>query len=260
MYDIHCHLAYGLDDGSRSIEESIEMINIYKENGFKGAILTSHYDTSRYLVTADKVNENLEILREKLQENKIEFELYPGNEIQIDDSSISRIKKGELNRLNNSRYVLCELPFLTRPNYLTSIFYQMQLEGWIPIIAHPERYSYVISNPRWLNQFIKTGCLLQMNLSSLNKEDTRNTALFLLDNDMIHMVATDSHQSEWRSPNVNKLLMDLKEIVGEKKYIDLTDINPKKVIDDIFISSNYKELEDIENRKRDKRKWYQFWR
>ncbi|MDD7305126.1 MAG: protein tyrosine phosphatase [Peptoniphilaceae bacterium] len=262
MYDIHCHLIYGEDDGSRSIEESIEMIKIYKSIGYEGSILTSHYDESRYLVTSEKTIEKMNLIKERLNEEKIEFELFPGNEIQINENTIDLIKNNKILRLNNSRYVLCELPFLTRPLYAEEIFYRMQLEGWIPIIAHPERYKYIESDMGLFNNFIKSGCLLQLNLSSLTSKSLAPIAKELLERNMIHFVATDSHQSKWRNPNVKDELDKLKALLGEEKFLQLTTTNPEKVIKDQFISSAYDKVIDLSDKvgKKKKKRWFEFWR
>lgn len=260
MYDTHCHLVFGEDDGSRSLEESIEMIKIYKEVGYAGAILTSHYDEGRYLVTADKVLDKLEMLKDELVRCDIDFELFPGNEIQIDGNTMNLLKEGKILSLNNSRYILCELPFSTKPIYAKEIFYQMQLEGYIPIIAHPERYDYVRNDIAWYDDFIKSGCLLQMNLSSLTSPSIRNLSKEMLDRKMIHLVGTDAHQSEWRSPDVKDELTLLRDLVGDDKFKELTEINPKKIIDNEYISSRYDDIEKNTEKKTKKKKWYEFWR
>lgn len=259
MYDTHCHLIFGEDDGSRSLEESIDMVKTYKDQGYEGLILTSHYDEDRYLVTADRVLAKMEILKEELRKLNIDFDLYPGNEIQINANTLDLLKEGRILSLNKSRYVLCELPFSTKPIYAREVFYQLQLEGYVPIIAHAERYDYIRHDLDWYYDFIKAGCLLQMNLSSLTSPSLKEHSEEMLRRNMIHLVGTDAHQSEWRSPNVKKELERLKELVGSESFTKLTQINPKKIIDDEFISSAYDDLVmDKEDKKR--KKWFEFWR
>lgn len=260
MYDTHCHLIFGEDDGSRSLEESIKMVEIYKQTGYKGAILTSHYDEGRYLVTSDKVLSKLDILKDELKKQNIDFDLYPGNEIQINENTLSLLKDKKVLSLNNSRYVLCELPFSTKPIYAKEIFYQLQLEGYIPIIAHPERYDYIKNEIEWFYQFIKTGCLLQMNLSSITSPNLKDISEEMLSRNMIHLVGTDAHQSEWRSPDVTNELEALKSLVGDEKFEQLTEINPKKIIDNEYISSRYDDLVKTSNDNKRKKKWFEFWR
>src|SRR5699024_1393651 len=131
--------------------------------GYKGAIITPHYDPGRYEVSSDKIYPKIEELKSMIKEEGLNFEIFPGNEIQIDENTIKLLKEGKILRLNDSRYILCELPFFTKPIYAREIFYQIQLEGWTPIMAHPERYSYTENNIDWLKDFIKSGVLLQLN-------------------------------------------------------------------------------------------------
>lgn len=263
MYDIHNHIIPGVDDGARDLDESLAMIKQYIASGFTGIIATSHYDKGRYLVTRDQVEEGVAKIKKRLEEENIDFEIYPGNEIQIDMDSIKDINANKVMRLNDTRYVLCELPMMTKPNYAENIFYEMQLNGWIPIIAHAERYSYVQDNPDWLLKFIKTGCLVQMNLSSLTRSDSKAVSEELLKRNMVHIIGTDAHQSEWRSPNVVKELDILRNLVDEEKFEILTETNPKKVINNQHIPAKYNdvvknEVEEIMPKK-EKKKWFKFW-
>lgn len=261
MYDIHCHLAFGVDDGSESLEESLEMIKIYKRVGYTGAIVTSHYDKGRFTVMGPTVREKIGIIKDVLKDEGIDFSLFPGNEVQIDGDTVSLLKKGDLNRLNDSRYVLCELPFFTKPNYAKDIFYELQLEGRVPIIAHPERYQYVRKNPNRIVDFINSGCLLQMNISSLSSKDSEETARYLLEKNFIQVVATDSHSSRWRNPNNSKEFGLLKDLVGENKYRELVEVNPEKIVKNDFIRVSPVEIdEQSEGSDKKKRRKFGFWR
>lgn len=242
IYDIHNHLIPGVDDGAQDLDESITMIKQYIESGYSGVVTSSHYDKGRYLVTRDKVLEGIEKIKNRLIEENISFELYPGNEIQIDSSSIADIKAGKVLRLNETRYVLCELPMQTKPLYAKQIFYEMQLEGWTPIIAHPERYEYVRKNPDWLLEFIKSGCLVQINLSSIFNPALRDIARKLLDRNMVHIIATDAHQSDWRKPYVKEELDQLKDLIGQDRFDTYLSVNPQKVINDQHINSHFSKV------------------
>lgn len=258
LYDIHNHLVPYVDDGSRSMDETILMIEQYIESGYGGVIATSHYDKGRYVVEANEVLAGLAEIREELDKRGITFDLYPGNEIQLEVKTVQDIVDRKVLRLNNSRYVLCELPMLTKPSYVEDVVYEMQLNGWTPIIAHPERYTYVQENPDWLLPFIKKGCLVQMNLSSLFNPGVQELSRSLLNKGLVHLIGTDAHQSEWRSPQVKEQLEELNELIGTEKFEVLTSINPRKVIDDEMISSTIKYVsqEKVEPKKK---KWYKFW-
>ncbi len=242
MIDIHNHIIYGVDDGSRNIDESLRMIDLYKEAGFNKIIATSHYDRSRYMVDSNEIRKKVEI--------------YPGHEVQVEPGIIKKIKSGEILTLNDSRYVLCELSFVNKPNFLKDLFYNIQLEGYIPIIAHAERYPYVEKDISWLEEFIKSGALIQINYSSIKSH--YETTKSLLERNMVHIIGTDAHQSEWRSPDIRSYKDEILEIVTEDKFETLATINPAKVINDQFISSGYDKI--IKPKEKKKKSIFNFWR
>lgn len=256
MIDIHNHIIYGVDDGSRDIEESLRMIEIYKEASFDQIIATSHYDSSRYKVDAGEIKEKVQILNAEIDKLGLDFRIYPGHEIQVELDMIKKLKSGELLTLNGSKYVLCELSFVNKPNFLKDLFYNMQLEGYIPIIAHAERYPYVEDHIEWLEDFIKAGALVQINYASIKSH--ADTTRELLQRNMVHIIGTDAHQSEWRSPDILAYKDEIENIISTETFDKLSTINPQKVIDNDFISSDYdKIIRPVEKKKKG---IFSFWR
>ena len=256
MIDIHNHIIYGVDDGSRNIDESLRMINLYKEAGFNKIIATSHYDRSRYMVDSNEIRKKVDILNTEIDKKNIDFKIYPGHEVQVEPGIIKKIKSGEILSLNDSRYVLCELSFVNKPNFLKDLFYNIQLEGYIPIIAHAERYPYVEKDIDWLEEFIKSGALIQINYSSIKSH--YETTKSLLERNMVHIIGTDAHQSEWRSPDIRSYKDEILEIVTEDKFETLSTSNPQRIIDDKFISSGYENI--IRPNKKKNKSIFNFWR
>lgn len=253
MIDIHNHIIYGVDDGSRSLEESMEMVGLYKKAGFDKIIATSHFDRSRFMVDANEIRQKCEILNAEIARNEIDFKIYPGHEIQVEPNTTKLINDKTLNTLADSRYVLLELSFLNPPLFLKDLIYNLQLEGYVPIIAHAERYSYVKKNIDYLLDFIKMGALIQANYSSISKDDTLK---IMLERNMVHILATDAHQSEWRSPDIREYKNEIVDIIGESKFETLATTNPSKIINDEYISSAYDEIRIVEKKK----SIFNFWR
>lgn len=256
MIDIHNHIIYGVDDGSRNIDESLGMIDLYKEAGFNKIIATSHYDRSRYMVDSNEIREKVDILNTEIDKKNIDFKIYPGHEVQVEPDIIKKIKSGEILSLNDSRYVLCELSFVNKPNFLKDLFYNIQLEGYIPIIAHAERYPYVEKDIDWLEEFIKSGALIQINYSSIKSH--YETTKSLLERNMVHIIGTDAHQSEWRSPDISSYKDEILEVIAEDKFETLSTSNPQRIIDNKFISSGYENI--IRPSKKKKKSIFNFWR
>ncbi len=242
MIDLHCHLLPYVDDGSESIEESIEMIRMYKRSGYSGAVCTSHYYPEKYAVTREQVLESIAALQEELLRQELTFDLYPGNEIFLDVQTPKVMEENRAASLNGSRYLLLELPFLTKPNYARDLIYRLQLNGYIAVLAHCERYSYVQDDPEWLLELIKIGCLIQVNIGSISSNPggrVFRTLETLLDSGMVHLIATDAHGSSGRSPAVETQLAAFQERMGEEWFQRIAVNNPKKVIQNQFISSGY---------------------
>jgi protein-tyrosine phosphatase len=241
MIDIHSHILPSVDDGAEDIEESIAMARIYLKNEIKKVIATPHYIEGYENSTKENNLLALEKLKEALDKEGLDLKIYLGNEIYISMDIASLLKEGKVSTLNDSRYVLVELPMIDMPMYTESVIYELLLKGYIPIIAHPERNSSIMADPNILYELISKGALAQLNLPSLEGkygEEIKATAEILLKHNMIHFVGTDAHSKDRRAPNVKNSLDLLLELVGETAFIEITYLNPLKVISDELISPN----------------------
>lgn len=232
MKDIHSHILYGIDDGARSIEESIEILEKLYESGVTDIILTPHYiSNSKYI---SSVLENKKILN-KIKRKYKKINLYLGNEVYIDYNLVELLDKKLITTLNNSRYLLIELPMNSIVNDLDSMIYELMRRGVTPIIAHPERYSYVQKNIKYLDQFIDMGVLLQGNYESLfgkYGKGSEKTLKKLLKKDYITFLGSDIHRND-SDIHTNEVVNKLRKIVkDEDKISDLIDNNIYKVIND----------------------------
>ena len=164
MIDMHCHILYGIDDGCKTIEESIETIINMKSVGFNTIVLTPHYiEDSLFKANNNLKLERLEILKEELLKNNIDVNLFLGNEIFINESINELIINKEIRSINNTRYILIELPFDNQILNLDDYIYELSLKGYKVIIAHPERYSYFKDDYKEANYLYDSGVLFQVN-------------------------------------------------------------------------------------------------
>lgn len=191
MKDIHNHLLYGIDDGSDTFDKSIQLLKELNDRGVTDIVLTPHYIIGTNYNSSNK--EKLKLLKKLQKETNIK--LYLGNEVYIDNNIIEYIKKGEISTINNSRYLLMELPLKEKLENTKDIIFNLRREGIIPIIAHPERYHHL--DIKYLEELIYQGCLFQGNISSLTgkygKFAKENLEL-LLKKHMIHVLGTDTHK------------------------------------------------------------------
>ena len=233
MIDFHTHILPNIDDGSRSIDETFNLIKEAKEIGFEGIVLTSHYIENYYETDVPERDVWVKAISENLQAKGIETNLYLANEIYISDNMMNLLEQGKASTINNSCYVLFELPLNSEPLNLYDVIYSLQENKLIPILAHPERYSYVQKEPELVYDLIEKGCLMQSNYGSIIGQYGVKAEFIVrkfLENNMIHFLGSDVHRQNSIYPKIPFALEKISEIVGEHKLEELTTINPKLVL------------------------------
>lgn len=233
MIDIHNHLLFGVDDGSKSLEESLEMARQYVDAGYEGVVLTAHYYENVYTSTKEDNEKRFGILKDALAKENIPLDIYLGNELYYSAHIPRWLKERKIHSMNGTAFVLMEFPMMDDPLHVSELVYQMQMEGFTPIFAHVERYAFVQKNPKVLLEYLNKGCVMQMNLDSVFSEGKTGKALqYLLERKMIQVAASDSHQSEWRSPaKIPAALEKLSTMVDENYFNQLVYENPKRIIE-----------------------------
>lgn len=233
MIDFHTHILPNIDDGSRSIDETFNLIKEAKEVGFEGIVLTSHYIENYYETDVPERDVWVKAITENLQAKGIETNLYLANEIYISDNMMRLLEEGKASTINNSCYVLFELPLNSEPLNLYDVIYSLQENKLIPILAHPERYSYVQKEPELVYDLIEKGCLMQANYGSIIGQYGVKAEFIVrkfFENNMIHFLGSDVHRQNSIYPKIPFALEKIREIVGEQKLEELTTINPKLVL------------------------------
>lgn len=164
MIDMHSHILPGIDDGSYSIEESIEMIREAYEAGFSEIVSTSHFIEESYNATKKDREELIDMIYAKLEKENINIKIYNGAEAYITTNLNEFILKKDLPTINGTKYLLMELPMTNQILYLNDIIYELKSNGIVPIIAHPERYTYIQKNPKMLEELIRTRRIISIKL------------------------------------------------------------------------------------------------
>ena len=245
MIDVHSHILPNIDDGSRSIDETFNLIKEAKEAGFEGIICTSHYMENYYETDRPEREVWINAIHENLKNKNIEMNLYLGNEIYMSDNIIKLLEDGKATTMNDTSYVLFELPLNVEPMNLYDMVYEMQQYKIVPILAHPERYSFVQTDPELIYDLIDKGVLMQANYGSIVGQYGKKAQMIVqkfLENNMIHMLGTDAHRQNTIYPKIPEILVELKSLIGEEKLNELTTINPELVINNkrIDIRKPYK--------------------
>ena len=231
--DLHSHILYGIDDGSKTIEESIVLLKEMEKIGTKELILTPHYiENSKYNANNRSKEALFRQLKKKVKEEKINIDLYLGNEVFFSNNMIELIKKGEIKTLNKSKYLLFEFPMTRFYNNSLEVINQLVSNGYIPVLAHPERYIEFQKNPNLVIEYLKSGVLLQGNFTSLFGKYGRHSRKVLklyLKNKWITFLGSDvHHEVAYDNKKLEKMLL---KITKDKKYTEeLLSKNFDKVI------------------------------
>ena len=229
MTDIHSHILFDVDDGAKNIDESITLLKKLSEIGFKNVILTPHYiKGSEYNSQNKEKLTKLKELKEELTTQNININIYLGNEIFINSEIYDLIKTGYIYTLNNTKYILVELPFHNQIVNLEDIIYELKVKGLVPIIAHPERYSYFQKNYKEIDRLREEGFLFQGNYASIlgyYGKESQKLLKYMLKKQYIDYLGTDIHRvnKTYVIDNIKKIEKKILKITKEDYYKEIKD-------------------------------------
>lgn len=230
--DCHSHILYGIDDGSKDIDMSMEIIEKMANMRFKEIILTPHY-ISYYHANNELKRQLFTNLKNKVQENNIDIKLYLANEVRITSDILGLIKNDEISLLGN--YLFLELPFDQKIHNLDKIIYDLQSNNINIILVHPERYAYLSKED--YQKLIDSDVLFQSNYESIIGKygsGAKKRVKYLLDNKMVYLLGTDVHRpttmmfSQW-----DKIERKIKKFIGNEEYQNLVYNNINNILNDI---------------------------
>ena len=215
MIDMHSHIINGIDDGSKSIEMTINMLKKAELSGTTDIIATPHFMRGRFEVEYNEVLKKVEELKGISRENNIDINIYAGQEVYYSRKLLEYYNDKIIGTINNSKYMLIELPMLEfNIEEVINTIYELQIRGITPIIAHPERYKQFIKKPSMINALIKEGMLFQLNAGSIAGDfgkDVKKTATKYLEHNIYSVVGSDAHRDRGRDTDMRKTLNILEE-------------------------------------------------
>ena len=202
MIDIHCHLIPAVDDGPGTVEQAVEMAKRAASEGVTAIVVTPHAFHPQFETGELNVQHAASTLQTILHKEGIALDLYPGQEIRVFGNLVEALEKGEALSLAGSRYVLVEFPSDSVPAYAEKLFFDLQTEGYTPVIAHPERNKEFATNPKRLMDFVSSGALSQITNGSLTGEfgqNVKDLSFAFLRNGLSHVIASDAHSTGRRT-------------------------------------------------------------
>lgn len=238
MIDIHSHIIPGVDDGAASETEAAVMLRLAVETGTKAIVATPHYyNRWQCTVSSSKrlMDERFERFRAFIDNADIDMRVYQGAELFGVNNITELVRHGEIITLNGSRYVLVEFDFeddFARVRYCTS---QLVSSGYVPVIAHPERYGFLQKEPSNVYWFLEHGCLLQINKGSpLGRygSGAMKYSRWLLENRFVHAVASDCHSPFRRTSDMSRTHEWISLNFGQSYANTIFEENPMMILMD----------------------------
>ncbi|MDQ3278993.1 MAG: hypothetical protein M3Q06_11750 [Bacteroidota bacterium] len=194
--DMHSHILPGIDDGSPDVETSIQLIKGLQSMGYQKFIATPHIFWEIHPNTPERITESLANLREGLQEHGMEIDLHAAAEYYIDEHFEGLLQnKTPLLTISENK-VLVEFSMVTAPLELQRVIFDLQIAGYQPVIAHPERYTYLLFRKELFDELKEAGCMFQLNLLSLTGyygRQVQDLAEYLCKKEYYDLAGTDLH-------------------------------------------------------------------
>ena len=234
MIDIHNHILFGVDDGSPNLKTSLQMIRQSASDGITHIILTPHYVHKQkgYSESYEVLEEKYKLLKEEIEKEKLDVQLFLGAELFINRNLDRFLEEKTVHTMANSKYVLVEFPMDSYlPDY-DEYLYNITLSGYSLIIAHPERYEFVMKNPEFVKRWTDEGYLLQSNGDSLKDRRKAKVIRFLIENGLLSFIASDGHSPNGRPAILSEAYKEIEKYYSKEIAERLFEKNAECILRD----------------------------
>jgi protein-tyrosine phosphatase len=205
VIDLHCHILPGIDDGASDVSVSLAMARAQVKQGVTVVACTPHILPGLYHNSGPAIREAIAQLQGVLQQEGIPLRLVTGADVHMTPDFAGGLRSGRLLSLADSRYVLVEPPHHTAPPQLEDFFFNLVVAGYVPILTHPERLSWVPSRYEMIKRLVQGGVWMQLTAASFTGAFGRNALYWaerMLDDGCVHVLASDAHDAERRPPDL----------------------------------------------------------
>jgi len=202
MIDIHCHVLPGIDDGAKDEADAIAMAQQAVNSGISTVIATPHHKNRTYENEKSFIQKDVLRLNQLFEESNIPLDVLAGQEVRIFGEIVEDFEKGEIQTLNDSKYLLLEFPSDSVPQYAEQLIFDIQRAGMTPVIAHPERNRDLYTDPNRLYELISQGALAQLTSGSLSGvfgKEINQVSHQMLEHNLVHFIASDAHNVDTRN-------------------------------------------------------------
>jgi protein-tyrosine phosphatase len=232
VIDLHTHVLPGIDDGAADLEDAVAMARLAVDDGILVLVATPHANVGRpHADVAERVAE----LQAALDAAAVKLRVLPGAEIALSPDVPARLSDRTLPTLAGSRYVLVELPFNVAPPNVEQTLFEIQVAGFVPVMAHAERYRYTQGTPERLAEWCQRGSILQVNAGSLRGDfgpGSRRAAEEVVRRGWPAVLASDAHESRRRRPELAFARALVAEMADAARAVELLEAGPDAIVAD----------------------------
>ena len=237
MIDIHTHILPTIDDGPTTMTESLEMCRIAVNDGIKKMIATPHVQNGMYDLDANKVLEKIHLLNQLVKQEGLDLVIFPGAEVHLSDRLLDAeiLKESSILTLNGGKkYILLEFPFQWVPSGTEHVIFKLRSMGFTPILPHLERNFKIQRDPSMIRHFAEMGAILQVTAQSITGDfdaAPMKCALWMLKNNLVHVIASDAHSPAGRPPILTKALKVVSDKLGEEAAKKMVLEHPRMILE-----------------------------
>lgn len=231
MIDMHCHLLFGVDDGSPTIEESVKMLEEAKKQGIDRIILTPHYRHGMFAYPKADIEQNYKALEPYAI--RLGIQLFLGTEYHVNTQIVEAFDNGKCHTLADTRYVLTEYAHHSEYQFIKQMTQELIFHGYRPIIAHVERYECMVEDLYRADELQEMGALIQVNADAvlgLEGHGPKKYCKKLLKEGLVDMIASDSHGIDKRACHMEKCFSYIQKKYGADYANDLFVEGPAEIL------------------------------
>ncbi|HVU21595.1 MAG TPA: CpsB/CapC family capsule biosynthesis tyrosine phosphatase [Rhizomicrobium sp.] len=239
MIDLHCHILPSMDDGARDLGTALNMARIAVSDGVAGIVCTPHILPGLYHNTGSRIFAAIAGLRDALSQSNIALDLFSGADAHMAPHFIDKIESGKILTLAHSRYVLVEPPHHIAPIRLEQFFFELLAANYVPILTHPERLMWLPDRFDTIKYLVRSGVWMQITAGSLLGKFGRRSNYWaerMLDEGIVHVIASDAHDDSWRPPDLSLARKAASRWVGQDETTNLVSTRPRGVIENVAAS------------------------
>lgn len=243
MIDIHSHIIFGVDDGPKTLEDSLSLLAEASQQGVTKVVATSHRRKGMFETPESTILNHFTQVKEAASQEFPDLELYYGGELYYTPSVLEKLEQGHFPTLNGSRFALIEFSGHTPYKEIYQAVSELSLLGVTPVLAHIERYQALENDEKRVRDLISMGAYTQINSSSVLKPKLfgdqhkvyKKRARYFLDRNLVHCVASDMHNLDGRKPYMAEAYRLIEATYGRQEAQRLFVINPQSLLNNTYI-------------------------